>query len=111
MTTLIIVFIFLVKEELNYGSQILLPHVGAILEILRRQLARGEKRTLNKSETIVLARITELATSPDHGDALIGLLLRILSGKLPSDDEVLVNMVLTVKNLLGIVSKPLTYLR
>lgn len=99
------------KEELNYGSKILFPHVGSILTHLLKQLEKSAKRGLSKIELVILSRVTELATSTKHGDALMKILLRLLSMKRKIEDEYLINMITTVQNLMNIVANPSYYMK
>ncbi|KAL0280213.1 UNVERIFIED_CONTAM: hypothetical protein PYX00_001577 [Menopon gallinae] len=98
------------KEELNYGSKILIPHVGSILTYLRRKLEKSNN-ALDKTELAVLSKVTELATSPENSDSLMTILLRLLTVKKMPDEEILMDMMTTVENLAKIVNKPLSYLR
>lgn len=52
-----------------------------------------------------------MATSAEHGDTLLGLLIKLLATRKHSDDDVLVNMMVTVENLTNIVSDPFMYLK
>ncbi|KAK6627164.1 hypothetical protein RUM44_009641 [Polyplax serrata] len=102
------------KEELNYGSKILFPHVGSILKYLRRKLENFDNSTFGKREMTVLSRISEMATSPEHGDALMSLLIKIMTTRKQTNDEeddVLVNMITTVENLTKVIPSPSSYMR
>lgn len=104
----------LVKDELNYGSQILFPYVGMILKYLRRNLEKSSSSiAFGAGQMTILARISEMATSPEHGDALMSLLIKLMSTRKQTQDEddVLINMISTIENLTKTVPNPASYLR
>lgn len=98
------------KEELNYGSKILIRHVSSILTYLRRRLEKSNN-VLDKTELSVLSKVTELATSPENSDTLMTILLRLLTFKKMTDEEILMDMMTTIENLAKIVNKPSSYLK
>ncbi|XP_012286717.1 small subunit processome component 20 homolog [Orussus abietinus] len=96
----------------NFGSAILLPHVPAILEYVKRKLIRT-KRVVNKTELTILSRISELVSDPDSCDALLTLVLPILVKKagIPGADEAVLDLVTTAANLVKRVKRPEKHLR
>jgi U3 small nucleolar RNA-associated protein 20 len=104
---------FAVSEPLNYGSEILLPHVTKILSYLHRRatVANSKKRKsggLAPRELAVLSRISEMVTDPEPSLALLQLIvpLCIRKAQRGCGDGILVPLLTTLENLLRCITPP-----
>ncbi|KAF4529008.1 hypothetical protein B566_EDAN017120, partial [Ephemera danica] len=95
------------SEPLNYGSEILLPHVTQLLSYLHRRaaVATSKKRKsggLNPRELAVLSRISEMVTDPASSLALLELIvpLCLRKSQLGCGDSTLGPLLITLENLL-----------
>lgn len=97
---------------INYGSSILLPHVPRILEFLRNKLERSN-RGINKTELLILSRISEFVTDAETCDTVLKLILPVLVKKaaIGNNEEVIVELTTTVMNLIKIANKPEIHVR
>ncbi|XP_003702176.2 small subunit processome component 20 homolog [Megachile rotundata] len=95
----------------NYGSTILLPHVFSILEYIKNKLDKSNKK-INKTELIILSRISEFVKDPSACDILVTLTLPILIKKAAAGgEETALELIATVKNLIKHVEQPTIHLR
>nr|CAI5867717.1 unnamed protein product [Callosobruchus analis] len=97
-------------DKLNYGSCILLPHVPAILEKIKRKLHTKTKH-LNTKELFILSRVSELVWESDISDTVLDLLLPIVLKKASAPEEVVLKYVESLRNLIKNVSKPDIHLK
>lgn len=96
--------------ELNYGSALLLPHVPNILAYIERKFrATG----INRIETTILARISELNLDPNTSNQLIALSLPILvtRAKRGESHDVILQLLETIFNFVKTVDKPEIHIR
>ncbi|OWR44952.1 hypothetical protein KGM_210874 [Danaus plexippus plexippus] len=103
-----------VKNDINFGSKILLPHLPSILEVMKRRIANSAKsNTVNRRDLLILSRVTEMVTTPEMCDELLGLLLPILVKKVCMNmaEENMEHAVNTIINLLGHSTKPENYIK
>nr|CAD7588809.1 unnamed protein product [Timema genevievae] len=102
-----------VKERLNYGSCLLLPHVGSLLAYLHSRLTASKRRSrLSRQELSVLSRVSELASDPITSDSLLRLLLPLLGrGRQEPPETVVMDLLTSVGNLISQVPQPHNYLR
>ncbi|XP_047005132.1 small subunit processome component 20 homolog [Schistocerca americana] len=96
--------------SLNYGSGLLLPHVPAILEHLKRKLS-SSKAGLGHRDLEVLARVSELVHDPSTSELLLQLLLPTLNRKASASEETVIQLFTTITNLVKNIAYPLKYLR
>lgn len=94
-----------VKEPLNYGSQLLLPHVPRVLAYLQRRataVCSSKKAMLNPRELNVLSRVSELVTDVVASLALLEIILPLCARKAQrgAGDATLVPLLTTAENLL-----------
>lgn len=117
LDNIIFLLIFLsdvsVSEPLNYGSQLLLPHVPALLAYLQRRatLASAKKKAkggLSPRDLSVLARVSELVTEPEPSLALLKLIIPLCVRKAQrgSGDNTLTPLLSTTVNLLRCIENP-----
>nr|CAD7268218.1 unnamed protein product [Timema shepardi] len=101
------------RERLNYGSCLLLPHVGSLLAYLHSRLTASKRRSrLSRQELSVLSRVSELASDPITSDSLLRLLLPLLGrGRQEPPETVVTDLLTSVGNLISQVPQPHTYLR
>ncbi|XP_066592766.1 small subunit processome component 20 homolog [Prorops nasuta] len=99
-------------NNINYGSAILIPHVADILLYMKNKLNRSSKG-VNKSETIILSRISEFIKNAEICDTLLTLLLPILNRKTScgESDDIIIEMLTTIGNLIKNVDKPEIHIR
>lgn len=99
------------NQQINYGSQMLLPYLPKILE--KFQLNLRKRRGLTKRDLHILSLCTELITDQATCRTLLNVLLPILVTKSQSSvaDYVLEQMVTTIKNLFDHIDKPTDYIR
>lgn len=107
---------FLVKEEVNFGSRLLYPHISSILERFKIRLASSTKKGsgLNKKELLVLSYVSEFVRAPDTSATLTELLLPILTKRIGApheDEEVVLKMMNTLNHLVKNVKEPHCYIR
>ncbi|KMR04659.1 small subunit processome component 20-like protein [Lasius niger] len=97
---------------INYGSAILLPHVPRILEFLRNKLERSN-RGINKTELLILSRISEFVTDAETCDTVLKLILPVLVKKAAfgNNEEAIVELTTTVVNLVKIANRPEIHVR
>ncbi|XP_072743036.1 small subunit processome component 20 homolog [Anoplolepis gracilipes] len=97
---------------INYGSSMLLPHVPRILEFLRNKLERSNKG-INKTELLILSRISEFVTDVEVCDTVLKLILPVLVKKaaIGNNEETIVELTTTVMNLIKIANKPEIHVR
>lgn len=101
-------------NEINFGSKILVPHIGSILEIMKRRIANTAKsNTVNKRDLLILSRVTELVANPKTCDELLNLLLPILVKKVCMNmaEDNMEHAVTTIINLLGHSTDPQAYIK
>ncbi|XP_077259186.1 small subunit processome component 20 homolog [Temnothorax americanus] len=100
------------SSGINYGSAILLPHVPNVLEFIKDRLKRFYK-SINKTELIILSRISEFVTDVETCDTVLKLIIPVLIKKVTSggNEEVVMGLLTTVTNLIKIVNKPEIHLR
>nr|XP_034172664.1 small subunit processome component 20 homolog [Osmia lignaria] len=100
------------SSGINYGSAILLPHVVSILEHIKNKLGKSNKR-INRTELIVLSRISEFVKDPNACDILVTLTLPILIKKSSAGgaEETTVELITTVINLIKHVAQPTVHIR
>lgn len=99
------------SSGINYGSAILLPHVPHILEFIKNRLKRSNK-SINKTELIILSRISEFVTDAETCDMVLKLIIPVLIRKAASsNEEAIIGLLTTVTNLIKIVNKPEIHLR
>lgn len=96
--------------SLNYGSGLLLPHVPAILEHLKRKLS-SSKAGLGHRDLEVLARVSELVHDSSTSDLLLQLLLPTLNRKATAAEETVIQLFTTITNLIKNSEHPSKYLR
>lgn len=98
--------------DINFGTAILLPHVMDILRFIKVKIEK-RKKNVNKTEQLILLRLSELSLSTEICDALLALFLPLLVRRASrhSDDESVAEMVTTVINLIGKVEKPEAHIR
>lgn len=96
----------------NYGSAVLLPHIPRILEFMKNRLARSN-RTVNKTELVILSRISEFVTDAETCDTVVKLILPILIKKAAfgGNEEAVTELLTIVTNLLRIVKQPEIHVR
>lgn len=99
------------EQQINYGSQILLPYLPKILEKFHLNLRK--RRGLTKRDLHILFRCTELITDSETCCSLLTVLLPILVRKSHSNaaEEVLAQMVTTISNLFQRIDEPQCYIR
>lgn len=96
---------------INYGSAVLLPHIPRILEFLKNKLQRSN-RGLNKTELLILSRISEYVMDAETCDTVLKLILPILVKKASNNNkEIVIELLTTVMNLIKMANKPEIYLR
>lgn len=101
-------------NEINFGSQILVPHIVSILEVMKRRIANTAKsNTVNKRDLLILSRVTELVANPKMCDELLSLLLPILVKKVCMNmaEDNMEHAVTTIINLLGHSTNPQMYIK
>lgn len=101
-----------VDDKLNYGSCILLPHIPGVLEKIKRRL-QGKNKNLNQRELFILSRISELVWESDLSDDTLKLLLPVVLKRCSSliGEEVVVQLLTTIRNLLNNIDDPRQHLR
>ncbi|XP_012535697.1 small subunit processome component 20 homolog [Monomorium pharaonis] len=102
----------ILSSGINYGSAILLPHVPRVLEFIKDRLKRSNKN-INKTELIILSRISEFVTDDETCDMVLKLIIPVLLKKATcgGNEETVIELLTTVTNLIKIVSKPEIHLR
>ncbi|KAL6428059.1 hypothetical protein ACFW04_008441 [Cataglyphis niger] len=102
----------ILPNGINYGSAILLPHVPRILEFFRNKLEKS-KRSINKTDLLILSRISEFVTDTETCDTLLKLILPVLVKKAAfgNNEETIMELTTTVLNLVKIANKPEIHLR
>lgn len=101
-------------RDINFGSKILIPHIPAILEVMKRRIANAAKsNTVNKRDLLILSRVTELVATPELCDELLNLLLPILVKKVCMNmaEDNMEYAVTTIINLLGHSTNPQAYIK
>ncbi|XP_011495601.1 PREDICTED: small subunit processome component 20 homolog [Ceratosolen solmsi marchali] len=102
----------IVKDEsINYGSAILLPHITDILKFFERNLKKHSRHITNRTELIILSRISEFVLDPKTCNTLLILILPILQKKCRDSEETVVQLLTTIINLIKYVEKPELHLR
>lgn len=102
------------RNDINFGSKILIPHLPSILEVMKRRIANSAKsNTVNRRDLLILSRVTEMVTTPEMCDDLLSLLLPILVKKVCMNmaEENMEHAVNTIINLLGHSSNPQRYVK
>ncbi|XP_053970584.1 small subunit processome component 20 homolog [Hylaeus volcanicus] len=96
----------------NYGSIVLLPHVFSILEYIKRKLGKSN-RGVNKTELVILSRISEFVKDPNSCDTLLTLIVPILVKRVFMGDgeETIIELLTTVINLIKYMKKPEIHIR
>jgi len=99
------------SSKVNYGSGILLPHIPNILEFIKNKLKRFNKN-INKTDLLILSRISEFVTDAEICDTVLKLILPVLIKKAAfSNEEAMMELLRTVINLAKIVNKPENHIR
>ncbi|XP_076171321.1 small subunit processome component 20 homolog [Ptiloglossa arizonensis] len=100
------------SNDINYGSIILLPHVFSILEYIKKKLEKSN-RGVNKTELVILSRISEFVKDADACDTLLTLILPILVKRAAIGDaeETTIELLTTVINLIKHIRKPEIHMR
>ncbi|XP_076286265.1 small subunit processome component 20 homolog [Lasioglossum baleicum] len=100
------------SSGVNFGSTILLPHVFSILEYIKKKLERTN-RGVNKTELVILSRISEFVKDADACDTLLTLIVPILVRRTGARDgeETIIELITTVINLIKHIKKPEIHLR
>ncbi|XP_063986981.1 small subunit processome component 20 homolog [Diachasmimorpha longicaudata] len=98
--------------HINYGSSILLPHVPDILSYIKRKFQKS-KSGINRTETSILARISELDLDPETSNSLVSLSLPILVKRAMKGEaeETILELLTTIANLMKNVQEPHVHLR
>ncbi|XP_023944634.2 small subunit processome component 20 homolog [Bicyclus anynana] len=102
------------RNDINFGSKILIPHLPNILEVMKRRIANTAKsNTVNRRDLLILSRVTEMVTTPEMCDDLLSLLLPILVKKVCMNmaEENMEHAVNTIINLLGHSTNPQRYIK
>ncbi|XP_017792054.1 PREDICTED: small subunit processome component 20 homolog [Habropoda laboriosa] len=101
-----------VSNGVNYGSTILLPHVFSILEYIKNKLQKSN-RGINKTELVILSRISEFVKDADASDVLLTLTLPILTKKAGAGEaeDTIMELITTVINLTKQVKNPIIHIR
>ncbi|XP_034830550.1 small subunit processome component 20 homolog [Maniola hyperantus] len=102
------------RNDINFGSKILIPHLPSILEVMKRRIANSAKsNTVNRRDLLILSRVTEMVTTPEMCDDLLNLLLPILVKKVCMNmaEENMEHAVHTIINLLGHSTNPQHYVK
>ncbi|KAK5640555.1 hypothetical protein RI129_011366, partial [Pyrocoelia pectoralis] len=97
-------------KDLNYGSCITLPHIPALLEVIKRKLSTKFQK-INQREITILSRISELIWEPEVCDEVLTLLLPLTLTKCNENEELLIKHVTTISNLLRNVLNPQQHLK
>ncbi|KAL1130995.1 hypothetical protein AAG570_012235 [Ranatra chinensis] len=100
-----------IKEELNFGSKLLIPFIPQILERLKQKLLTGSKQGLVKRDLEVMSRITELVSNSESSELMLNLLLPILHKKGNGSEYVVTPLLTTVFNLMRNISMPERYIK
>ncbi|XP_076242844.1 small subunit processome component 20 homolog [Calliopsis andreniformis] len=100
------------SSGVNYGSTILLPHVFNILAHIKHKLEKST-RGVNKSELLILSRISEFVKDADTCDTLLTLIVPILVKKTTTGagKETVIELITTVINLIKHIKKPEIHIR
>ncbi|XP_026828311.1 small subunit processome component 20 homolog [Ooceraea biroi] len=99
------------SSGVNYGSAVLLPHIPHILEFIKNKLKRSSKG-INKTELLILSRISEFVSDAETCDTVLKLILPILIKKAAvNNEEAVMELLTTVINLVKIVDKPEIHIR
>ncbi|KAK0177605.1 hypothetical protein PV328_001642 [Microctonus aethiopoides] len=98
--------------NLNYGSAIILPYVPDILLFIKRKLEKS-RMGVNRTETTILARISELNLDPATSDTLLSLSLPILVKRAMrgESEEIILELLTTIVNLMKNVNDPQIHVR
>lgn len=101
-----------IKEKLNYGSYILLPHISYVLEKIKNKL-KNKSRNINQRELFVLSRVSELVSDADISDTILELLLPIILKRCNqyTGEEIVLQYTLTIVHLLKNVKTPEKHLK
>ena len=96
----------------NYGSTILLPHVFSILEYIKRKLEKST-RGVNKTELVILSRVSEFVKDADACDTLLALIVPILVKRVAAGEgeETIIELITTIINLIQHIRKPEIHVR
>jgi len=99
--------------QLNYGSKLLLPHVGDLLNYLHRRVALANvklkaKGGLGDRDLVILSRVSELVFDPASSLSLLRLVLPLASKKaaLGAGDKTLEPLLSTISCLLRRIENP-----
>ncbi|KZC04815.1 Small subunit processome component 20 like protein, partial [Dufourea novaeangliae] len=100
------------SNGVNYGSTILLPHVFSILKYIKKKLEKTN-RGVNKTELVILSRISEFVKDADACDTLLTLIVPILIRRVGASEseETIIELITTVINLMKHIKKPEIHLR
>lgn len=101
-------------DSLNFGSSLLLPHIPDILERIKRKVCgTSVKRPIGRKELIILSRATELVWDSNTSNTLLNIMLPILVKRASGNvgEEVLMQLVTTLKNLIAKVTDPENHIR
>ncbi|XP_031840626.2 small subunit processome component 20 homolog [Nomia melanderi] len=100
------------SSGINYGSTILLPHVFSILEYIKTKLGKVN-RGVNKTELVILSRLSEFVKDADACDTLLTLIVPILVRRTSAGEgeETIMDLITTVVNLIKYIRKPEIHLR
>ncbi|XP_017885246.1 small subunit processome component 20 homolog [Ceratina calcarata] len=99
------------REGVNYGSTILIPHVPSVLEFIKHRLAKSH-RGIGKVELLILSRFSEFVNDSGASDALLSLSLPILIKKTRAgESEIITELIETVIHLVKQVKNPTIHMR
>ncbi|XP_031356227.1 small subunit processome component 20 homolog [Photinus pyralis] len=98
------------RADVNYGSRITLPHIPALLDVIKRKLSAKFKK-ISEREITILSRVSELIREPEICDEVLTLLLPLTLTKCNETEELLVKHLSTISNLLRTVSQPERHLQ
>ncbi|KAM9327768.1 small subunit processome component 20 homolog [Pholidichthys leucotaenia] len=103
-------------DSLSQGSRLLLPHIATLLRyfsgIVRNtdRLKKKKFRAQVAKELNILSKVSRLVSNKEHSSVLINLLLPYLQkGNKPQETEI--DILATIRNLLGQCSQPSVFLR
>lgn len=101
------------KDKLNYGSSILIPHISTIVDILKDKLATINPKKLQRRELIIISRVTEMVQDPEVVDTLLQFSLPILINRVGqnSAEDTLEASIIALTSLLTKAANPKQYVR
>ncbi|XP_044019346.1 small subunit processome component 20 homolog [Aphidius gifuensis] len=98
--------------DLNYGTKILLRHVPDILKFMEEKFERS-KTGINKIESFILERISEIPLDPEVSNNLVALLLPTIIKRASrgESEEIIDQSLTTISHLIKDVKEPQIHLR